>query len=290
MSPVGSGYSKSDRPAAARQAQRSRPNDAVHGGAYRLPRDQSLRDVEFIYGRNPVREALRGKRRVHSVLLVTRDGKEADPVVEQNVSDWVSESTGDRPSISHLTHRELTALVRTPDHQGVVAEVDPYPYCDAEELLATRTLLVALDEVQDPHNLGAIIRTAEAAGAGTVIMRHRAAEITAAVVKSAAGATEHAAVARVRNLSDFLIQAKQGGFWIYGAAAGAESDYSTQDYGYPTCFVLGSEGKGLGKRVESLCDLTVSLPLAATVESLNVSVSAGVLLYEALRQRRVGGA
>ena len=181
--------------------------------------------------------------------------------------------------------RSSSARLKTADHQGIAAEVDPYPYADLGVLLRDHTLLVALDEVQDPHNLGAIIRTAEGAGAGVLIPRHRAAEVTAAVVKASAGATEHAAVARVRNLADFLTQAKEAGFWVYGAAAEAESLYTGQDYRYPTCFVVGSEGEGLGRRVASLCDVMVSLPLAGQVESLNVSVSAGVLLYEAVRQR-----
>jgi 23S rRNA (guanosine2251-2'-O)-methyltransferase len=175
--------------------------------------------------------------------------------------------------------------VQTPEHQGIAAEVDPYPYADEDRLLAERSLLVALDEVQDPHNLGAVIRTAEATGAGVVIPRHRAAEVTAAVVRASAGATEHALVAQVRNLADFLAAAKERGFWVYGAAAEAGAGYATQDYTHPTCFVLGSEGQGLGRRVSSLCDIMVGLPLRGRVESLNVSVSAGVLLYEALRQR-----
>ena len=165
--------------------------------------------------------------------------------------------------------------------------MEPYPYVDLEAVLRSHTLMVALDAVQDPHNLGAIIRTAEAAGAAVVIPRHRAAEITAAVVKASAGATEHAAVARVRNLADALAQAKEAGFWIYGAAAGAESAHFSQDYRYPSCFVVGSEGEGVGRRVEAMCDVMVSLPLAGEMESLNVSVSAGILLYEAVRQRAV---
>jgi 23S rRNA (guanosine2251-2'-O)-methyltransferase len=188
-----------------------------------------------------------------------------------------------------VSGRELAERVHTTEHQGVVATVDAYPYADVSRLLEECSLFVALDGIEDPHNLGAVVRSAEAAGAGVVIARHRAAEITAAVVKSSAGATEHAAIAQVRNLSDFLTDAKGKGFWIYGAAAGAESDYTTQDYKYPTCFVLGSEGRGLGRRVASLCDVIISMPLLGRVESLNVSVSAGILLYEALRQRRSSG-
>jgi 23S rRNA (guanosine2251-2'-O)-methyltransferase len=255
---------------------------------------------DLVYGRNPVREALRGRRRVHAILLATGTsgaigGGGED--LEKALPEWcrtpsspnaASGAPGRVPPVRRITAAELTARLQTPDHQGIAAEVDPYPYLEPEQLLGDCTLLVALDEVQDPHNLGAIIRTAEGAGAGVVIPRHRAVEVTAAVVKASAGATEHAAVARVRNLADFLIAAKKDGFWIYGTDAGAESSYTAQDYIYPTCFVLGSEGQGLGHRVASLCDVIVGLPLTGRVESLNVSVSAGVLLYEALRQRAAG--
>jgi 23S rRNA (guanosine2251-2'-O)-methyltransferase len=246
-------------------------------------------DHDFVYGRNAVREALRGKRRVHTILLATGEGGDGEAGLEQAVREWCQEAGGETPRFTRLAYKDLSARLYTPDHQGVAAEVDPYPYADAKHLLSQCTLIVALDEVQDPRNLGAVIRTAEASGAGVAIMRHRATEVTGTVVKSSAGATEHAAVAQVRNLSDFLVAAKEHGFWVYGAAAGADSDYSAQDYKYPTCFVLGSEGQGLGRRVSTLCDVMVSLPLLGRVQSLNVSVSAGVLLYEALRQRRAGG-
>jgi 23S rRNA (guanosine2251-2'-O)-methyltransferase len=176
-------------------------------------------------------------------------------------------------------------LLGTSDHQGVAAEVDPYPYVELDEILEGRDLMVALDQIQDPHNLGAIVRTAETAGAGVVIPRHRAAEVTATVVKTSAGATEHAAIARVRNLADALARAKEAGFWIFGAAAAADSLYTSQDYRDPTCFVVGSEGEGLGRRVAALCDVMVGIPVGGRVESLNVSVSAALLLYEAVRQR-----
>jgi 23S rRNA (guanosine2251-2'-O)-methyltransferase len=225
---------------------------------------------------------------VHTILLATGRGEEE---LAQLLPEWCGAvgAAGCIPPVRRMEPFELTARLSTSEHQGIAAEVDPYSYVEEAEILAGRTLLVVLDEVQDPHNLGAIIRTAEGAGAGVVIPRHRAAEVTAAVVKASAGATEHAAVAVVRNLADFLEEAKKAGFWVYGTAAGAASGYADQDYKYPTCFVLGSEGQGLGRRVESLCDVMVGLPLRGQVESLNVSVSAGILLYEALRQRGCGG-
>jgi 23S rRNA (guanosine2251-2'-O)-methyltransferase len=216
------------------------------------------------------------------------DGQ-ADDALERTLLGWSEAAHRRTPVVRHLSLRELTARLQSAEHQGIAAEVDPYPYASGDQLLAQCASLVALDEVQDPHNLGAVIRTAEAVGAGVLIPRHRAAEVTAAVVKASAGATEHALVAQVRNLADFLANAKERGFWVYGARADADADYAAQDYTYPTCFVLGSEGEGLGRRVASLCDVMISLPLRGRVESLNVSVSAGVLLYEALRQRRSAG-
>jgi 23S rRNA (guanosine2251-2'-O)-methyltransferase len=240
----------------------------------------------LIYGRNPVREALRGRRRVQTVWL--SPGVPGDEP-EQALRAWLAAGAGSVPDVRYASPIQLTTLAGSPDHQGIVAAVDPYAYVEPEAMLRDFTLLVALDEVQDPHNLGAIIRTAEGAGAGVVIPRHRAAEVTAAVVKASAGATEHTGIAQVRNLADFLAAAKAAGFWIYGAAAGAAGAYTAQDYRYPTCFVVGSEGQGLGRRVESLCDVMVSLPLQGKVDSLNVSVSTGILLYEAVRQRAAAG-
>ena len=213
---------------------------------------------EIVYGRRPVAEAKRGRRRVRRV--------------------WTT---------ADVETDELTRLAGSPDHQGFVAEVDPFPYADPEGLLEEADgLLVALDQVQDPHNLGAVCRSAEAAGAtGVVIPERRSADVTAAVCKASAGAVEHLAVARVRNLADFLADAKAAGTWCYGAAAGARTPYSAPDYSGGVVLVLGGEGKGLRPRVAAACDDLVSLPLRGRVDSLNVSATAAVLLYRILQDR-----
>jgi 23S rRNA (guanosine2251-2'-O)-methyltransferase len=182
----------------------------------------------------------------------------------------------------------LERLCGSPDHQGVVAEVDPYPYADPNALLRREgALLVALDQVQDPRNLGAICRSAEFAGAaGVVIPERRAAEVTAVACKASAGAVEHLEVARVRNLADWLAAAKEAGFWIWGADAGAEQPPWDVDLSGPTVLVLGGEGKGIRPRVAAACDGLVALPRLGRVESLNVSAAATALLFEAVRQRR----
>lgn len=211
---------------------------------------------DIVYGRNPVAEAQRGRRRVHRL--------------------WTSEDTD---------HAELTRIAGSPDHQGMVAAVDPYPYADPGSLLgAPDALVVALDQVQDPRNLGAICRSAEAAGAtGIVICERRAAGITAAAAKASAGAVEHIPVAHVRNLSDWIVAAQAAGAWVYGADAGAESSYVTLDFSGKVVLVLGGEGSGLRPRVASSCDALVRIPTVGEVGSLNVSAAATVLLFAASR-------
>jgi len=165
--------------------------------------------------------------------------------------------------------------------------VDPYPYADPNALLnPPDALVVALDQVTDPHNLGAVCRSAEAAGAsGVVIPERRSATVTAAVAKASAGAVEHLAVARVPNLADWLAQAKDAGAWIYGAEADADTPYTKADLTGRVVLAFGSEGKGLRRRVASACDLLVSIPASGRIGSLNVSAAAAVLLFEAVRKR-----
>jgi len=168
-----------------------------------------------------------------------------------------------------------------------VAEVDPYPYGDPVGLLRREgALLVALDQVQDPRNLGAVCRSAEFAGAaGVIVPERRSASVTPVVCKASAGAVEHLEVAHVRNLADWLAEAKEAGFWIWGADADAKQAPWSTDLTGSTVIVLGGEGKGLRPRVAAACDGLVALPQRGNVESLNVSAAATALLFEALRQR-----
>jgi 23S rRNA (guanosine2251-2'-O)-methyltransferase len=173
-------------------------------------------------------------------------------------------------------------------HQGVCAEVTPFRYADASQLVRGEApLIVALDQVQDPQNLGAIARTAECAGAaGLVIPERRSAEVTAAVCKASAGAVEHLPVARTRNLADFLDEAKRAGMWCYGADVDGTAPYHAVDFAGPVVLVLGSEGRGLRPRVAGACDLLVSIPLFGRVESLSVGAAAAVLIFAAARDRQ----
>jgi 23S rRNA (guanosine2251-2'-O)-methyltransferase len=235
----------------------------------------------IIYGRNPVREALRG-RRARSVGEVWASGGAAR-------EPWLA-----GVDVRTVSGEEIERRCGSSAHQGLCADAGPYHYAGAEQLLAGGSpLLVALDQVQDPQNLGSICRTAECAGAaGVIIPERRAAEITPAVCKASAGAVEHLAVARVRNLADFLADARQAGCWCYGASAESAPGerrsvaYDIPDYaGAGVVLVLGSEGSGLRPRVAKACDELISLPLLGKIESLGVSAAASALLYEILQSR-----
>jgi 23S rRNA (guanosine2251-2'-O)-methyltransferase len=231
---------------------------------------------DLVYGRRAVREALRGQREVIE-LWATERAVGAEP--------WLAEA---RPKLH--PERELSDLVATRDHQGVVARVEPYRYADAWELAtAERPLLVVLDRVTDPRNLGAVCRSALGAGAtGVVVPAHGSAVVTPAVARSSAGAVEHLAVAVVTNLARYLEEVKGPELWVYGAAGEAASDLWSTDLTGGVALVLGAEGKGLRPLVRRTCDALVSIPLEGAVESLNVSVAAAVFLFEARRQRRAG--
>jgi 23S rRNA (guanosine2251-2'-O)-methyltransferase len=222
----------------------------------------------IVYGRNPVRECLEaGRRPVRRVWATAKAAREFEgaAVVERD---------------------EVEARAGTPDHQGVCAEVGPYPYVGFEELLADPDpLIVVLDEIQDPRNLGAIARSAECAGVTGIALHERgAAEVTPVACKASAGAVEHLRIAQVRNVADALADAKAAGCWVYGAAADG-GPYLDVDYRGGTVLVLGGEGKGLRPRVRSACDALVAIPVRGRIDSLNVSAAASILLYGALQSR-----
>ena len=232
---------------------------------------------ELVYGRRPVREALRGRREVLE-LWATERAIKAEP--------WLSEpSLGIRRQVK--PERDLSEAAGTRDHQGVVAWAEPYRYADGYELAREDApLLVCLDQITDPHNLGAVCRTAEAAGAtGVVVPAHHAARVTPAVARASAGAVEHLPVAVVKNMARYLADVKSQMLWAWAAAGDAETQLWNADLAGGIALVLGAEGKGLRPLVRRTCDAAVSIPLHGRVESLNVSVAAGVLLYEARRQR-----
>ena len=228
--------------------------------------------TELVYGRRAVREALHGRREVVELLATERAARDG----------W-----GRKPKV--VPERTLTELAGTRDHQGVVARIEPFRYADAYELAAGEPLLVALDQVTDPRNLGAVIRSAEGAGAtGVILPAHNSARVTPAVARSSAGAVEHLPVAVVPNLARYLNEVKGSRLWVYAADAGGQPMADT-DLSGGLFLVFGAEGKGIRPLVRRACDASVSIPLSGRVESLNVSVAAAVLLYEAQRQRSAVG-
>ena len=229
---------------------------------------------ELVYGRNAVREALRGRRAALELWASER----AVAALE-----WLDE--GPRPRLRK--ERELTEAAGTPDHQGVVAWCEPYAYADAWELAALeRPLICCLDQVTDPRNLGAVVRSAAGAGAtGVVVPAHGATVVTPVVCRTSAGAVEHLPVAVVPNLARYLADVKGDHLWAYAAATDGEARLWDVDLTDGVALVLGAEGKGVRPLVRRSCDGTLAIPLAPGVESLNVSVAAAVVLFEARRQR-----
>jgi 23S rRNA (guanosine2251-2'-O)-methyltransferase len=222
----------------------------------------------IVYGRNPVRELLRGPRLTSHIWATTGAARES----------WLRGA-----AVTLADGEEIEQRCGSPAHQGICAATEPFRYASGEQVLAARAgLIVALDQVQDPQNLGSICRSAECAGARAVVIPdRRCAEVTAAVCKASAGAVEHLPIARVRNLSDFIHDAKRAGRWCYGADGSARTAYDSIDYGHDAVIVLGAEGRGLRPRVAANCDALIAIPLRGKIESLSVSAAAAILLYAA---------
>jgi 23S rRNA (guanosine2251-2'-O)-methyltransferase len=231
---------------------------------------------DLVYGRRPVREALRGPREVLE-LWVSENALKSEECLREV----------ERPRVQTKLERDLSEAAGTRDHQGVVAWCEPFRYADAFELAGGEApLLACLDQVSDPRNLGAVLRSAEGAGAGGVVVTaHGSAHVTPAVCRASAGAVEHIPVAVVTNLARYLTEIKRGDLWIAGAVGGEGTAMWKADLSGGVAFALGAEGKGLRPLVRKACDIEVSIPQLGRVESLNVSVAAALLLYEARRQR-----
>ncbi|GAB4273073.1 23S rRNA (guanosine(2251)-2'-O)-methyltransferase RlmB [Thermincola ferriacetica] len=240
---------------------------------------------DIIYGRNPVIEALKAERPINKILLqhgTTRAG------------DILNLARQRKITVQEADKRSLDKLVQG-NHQGVIALVAMKAYADIDDILKTAQekgedpFILLLDELEDPHNLGAIIRTADAVGIhGVVIPRRRAVGITPAVVKASAGAVEYVSVCRVTNLAQTIEYLKEKGCWVVGADAAAPQNLWQADLQGPLALVIGSEGKGISRLVREKCDFLVRLPMQGKIGSLNASVAAAVLCYEVLRQRQMG--
>jgi 23S rRNA (guanosine2251-2'-O)-methyltransferase len=239
-----------------------------------------VRDKELLTGVHPVREALRAGRPIERVLIAKGAGgpriqeivdlcRRADVVVRFEERGTLDRATG------------------STTHQGVVAYGAATRYAGLDEITSSARLLVILDGVEDPHNLGAIVRTANAAGADAVIIpERRAVGVTEAVAKAAAGALEYVPVVRVANITRTIEELKKNGFWIYGLDERGVEAYDKTDFGSKAVIVLGGEGKGLHQLVREHCDILLRIPMAGTIPSLNVSVAAGIVLFEWKRRQR----
>lgn len=243
---------------------------------------------EMIEGRNAVIEALRAGRSIDKIFLAKGD-------VDKTLGHIASKARAVGVVVVECDRRKLDFMSATHAHQGVIALCAVREYCTVDDILALaaereeKPFVIVCDEISDPHNLGAIIRSAECAGAhGVVIPKRRSAGLTAIVDKASAGAAEHMLIARVPNLPAALDTLKSRGLWVYGTAADGQSGLWDTDFTGPMALVIGSEGDGMGRLVRESCDFTVSLPMKGKVSSLNASAAAGIVMYEVLRQR-LGG-
>jgi 23S rRNA (guanosine2251-2'-O)-methyltransferase len=241
--------------------------------------------MAVIYGIHAVAEALKARGRGFEYVAVARERH------DQRVQRIVAGCRAHGVAVRSLPRYELDRLAGGPSHQGVVAVTSEKQYVDVDDLLATRrgqhAFLVVLDGVEDPHNLGAIIRTADAAGAdGIAIPERRAVGVTGTVAKASAGALEHLPIAKVANISRTLEELKRKNVWTIGLDERGSQPYDQIDYNMDCALVLGAEGKGLHEQVRKHCDFLVKIPMLGQVPSLNVSVAAAVVMYEVARQRR----
>ncbi|MCM1149051.1 MAG: 23S rRNA (guanosine(2251)-2'-O)-methyltransferase RlmB [Butyricicoccus sp.] len=240
---------------------------------------------DLIEGRNAVTEALRAGRSIDKIFIAKGEADKA-------LGHIASKARSMGIVVTECDRRKLDAMSVTHAHQGVIALCALREYVEIEDILAIAEergeppFVIVCDEISDPHNLGAVIRTAECAGAhGIIIPKRRSAGLTSIVGKTSAGAAEHMAVARVPNLPAAIKELKERGLWVFGSAAGAESELWKTDLRGPVCLVIGSEGDGMGRLVTESCDFLVSIPMRGKLNSLNASAAAAVLMYEVLRQR-----
>lgn len=241
----------------------------------------------IIYGKNPVLEMLSNPSSLIEELYVSRDDKKSD------TAEIIKSAKGRGVKTTTLSKEDLSDMCQTTSHQGIAARVKDFEYTELSDTISKarhkgeQILLLILDHLEDPQNLGAIIRTADVLGAnGVVIPKDRAASVTAAVVKASAGAVNHMAVSRVVNISTVIRHLKKEGVWIVGADSSINKSVHDEDLSnLDIALVIGNEGKGLAQKIKGECDFLVSIPQSGKVSSLNASVAAGILVYEIMRQR-----
>lgn len=248
-------------------------------------KESSADNGDKIEGRNPVIEALRAERTIDKILI--QKGK-----IEGSILQIIALAKEKGIVIQETEKAKLDELSNVGSHQGVIAYVSQYDYVEVEDILEyakekdEHPFIVILDEITDPHNLGSVIRSANAAGVhGIIIPKRRAVGLSSVVAKSSAGAIEYAKVAKVSNISQTMEFLKKQGVWIVGTDAGGDKTYYKSDLKGPIAVVIGSEGEGMGRLVKENCDYLVSIPMKGQITSLNAGVAAGILMFEIVRQR-----
>lgn len=269
-------------------AKKNRPQKDRRAGE-RVTKSAPLDVVELpedmVAGRNAVMEALKGSRSVNKLII-------ANGSTEGSIKEIIAVAKEKGVNIQYWDRSKLDSIARGIRHQGVLAQVAPVQYAELEDILQVAKdrneppFIVLLDELEDPHNLGAILRTADAAGVhGVLIPKHRSCPLSATVAKTSAGAVEHVPVARVGNLVQTIKKLKQEGLWVAAADMDGKDYYDTDLTG-PLLLIIGSEGQGVGHLVKEQCDFVVRIPMVGKINSLNASVAGSILMYEAMKQRR----
>ncbi|MBH5320818.1 23S rRNA (guanosine(2251)-2'-O)-methyltransferase RlmB [Paenibacillus sp. GSMTC-2017] len=248
--------------------------------------NEEINQEELIAGKHPVLEALRSGREINKIWI-------ADGAQKSLTLPITAEAKKQGIIVQFVDKRKLDSMVTGVAHQGVIAQAAAFEYVEVEEILeiakkkSEMPFILLLDEIEDPHNLGSILRTAECTGVhGVIIPKRRAAGLTATVLKISAGAAEHVPVARVTNLAQTIEKLKEAGVWIAGTDVSASQDVYKMKFDMPLAVVIGNESKGMGRLIGEKCDFLVKLPMLGQLNSLNASVAAGVLMYEVVRQRR----
>lgn len=247
-----------------------------------LPREEIREDI--IEGRNAVIEALRSDRTIEQILVATGD-------VSGSINVVLALSKEKGTVIKYVDRKKLDQMSQTGAHQGVIAQITPYKYCEVDDILRyakekeENPFIIILDEIEDPHNFGSIIRTAEVCGAhGIIIPKRRNVGVTPVVFKSSAGAVEYTRISKVTNLNSTIDMLKEKGIWIYGADMNG-TDCFDVNFDGSVALVIGSEGKGISKLTKEKCDALVKIPMIGKISSLNASVAGGILMYEILKQK-----
>ena len=239
-----------------------------------------------VEGRNAVLELLESGKDINKIFITKGER-------HGSISKIIAKAKENKIVLIEKEKRKMDEIAQTPNYQGVIAIVPPYEYCEVEDILQEAkdrkedAFVLILDGIEDPHNLGSIIRTAETAGVhGIIIPKRRAASVNSTVNKVSAGAVQHMKIARVTNISETIEKLKKEGLWICGTDINTDTYYYNQDFKMPIGIVIGNEGSGIGPKVKNNCDFLVKIPMKGKVTSLNASVSTGIILYEVVKQRK----